>query len=189
MLIVGASGSGKSTLGNCINGLIPFSYKGKIDGSLKVCGEETSSLDVFKLSKKVGTVLQDSDGQFIGLSVGEDIAFALENECVGQDKMRPLVKQTAALVGMDSFLTSSPYELSGGQKQRVSFAGVMVNDVSVLLFDEPLANLDPKTGQTAIELIDDIHQKYRKTVIIIEHRIENVLHRPVDRVIDRRAHV
>lgn len=183
VLIVGASGSGKSTLGNCINGLIPFSYKGKIDGSLKVCGEETSSLDVFKLSKKVGTVLQDSDGQFIGLSVGEDIAFALENECVGQDEMRPLVKQTAALVGMDSFLTSSPYELSGGQKQRVSFAGVMVNDVSVLLFDEPLANLDPKTGQTAIELIDDIHQKYRKTVIIIEHRIEDVLHRPVDRVI------
>lgn len=183
VLIVGASGSGKSTLGSCINGLIPFSYKGKIDGSLKVCGEETSSLDVFKLSKKVGTVLQDSDGQFIGLSVGEDIAFALENECVGQDKMRPLVKQTAALVGMDSFLTSSPYELSGGQKQRVSFAGVMVNDVSVLLFDEPLANLDPKTGQTAIELIDDIHQKYRKTVIIIEHRIEDVLHRSVDRVI------
>ena len=183
VLIVGASGSGKSTLGSCINGLIPFSYKGKIDGSLKVCGEETSSLDVFKLSKKVGTVLQDSDGQFIGLSVGEDIAFALENECVGQDEMRPLVKQTAALVGMDSFLTSSPYELSGGQKQRVSFAGVMVNDVSVLLFDEPLANLDPKTGQTAIELIDDIHQKYRKTVIIIEHRIEDVLHRPVDRVI------
>ena len=183
VLIVGASGSGKSTLGSCINGLIPFSYKGKIDGSLKVCGEETSLLDVFKLSKKVGTVLQDSDGQFIGLSVGEDIAFALENECVGQDEMRPLVKQTAALVGMDSFLTSSPYELSGGQKQRVSFAGVMVNDVSVLLFDEPLANLDPKTGQTAIELIDDIHQKYRKTVIIIEHRIEDVLHRPVDRVI------
>lgn len=183
VLIVGASGSGKSTLGSCINGLIPFSYKGKIDGSLKVCGEDTSSLDVFKLSKKVGTVLQDSDGQFIGLSVGEDIAFALENECVGQDKMRPLVKQTAALVGMDSFLTSSPYELSGGQKQRVSFAGVMVNDVSVLLFDEPLANLDPKTGQTAIELIDDIHQKYRKTVIIIEHRIEDVLHRSVDRVI------
>lgn len=183
VLIVGASGSGKSTLGSCINGLIPFSYKGKIDGSLKVCGEETSSLDVFKLSKKVGTVLQDSDGQFIGLSVGEDIAFALENECVGQDEMRPLVKQTAALVGMDSFLTSSPYELSGGQKQRVSFAGVMVNDVSVLLFDEPLANLDPKTGQAAIELIDDIHQKYRKTVIIIEHRIEDVLHRPVDRVI------
>jgi len=183
ILIVGASGSGKSTLGHCINGLIPFSYKGQIEGSLKVCGEETSGLDVFKLSKKVGTVLQDSDGQFIGLSVGEDIAFALENECMPLADMKQTVRKTAALVGMENFLASSPYELSGGQKQRVSFAGVMVNDVSVLLFDEPLANLDPKTGQTAIELIDDIHRRYNKTVIIIEHRIEDVLHCPVDRVI------
>ena len=183
VLIVGASGSGKSTLGHCINGLIPFSYKGQIEGSLKVCGEETSGLDVFKLSKKVGTVLQDSDGQFIGLSVGEDIAFALENECMPLADMKQTVRKTAALVGMENFLASSPYELSGGQKQRVSFAGVMVNDVSVLLFDEPLANLDPKTGQTAIELIDDIHRRYNKTVIIIEHRIEDVLHCPVDRVI------
>ena len=183
VLIVGASGSGKSTLGHCINGLIPFSYKGQIEGSLKVCGEETSGLDVFKLSKKVGTVLQDSDGQFIGLSVGEDIAFALENECMPLADMKQTVCKTAALVGMENFLASSPYELSGGQKQRVSFAGVMVNDVSVLLFDEPLANLDPKTGQTAIELIDDIHRRYNKTVIIIEHRIEDVLHCPVDRVI------
>ena len=146
ILIVGASGSGKSNLGHCINGLIPFSYKGQIEGSLKVCGMETSGLDVFKLSKKVGTVLQDSDGQFIGLSVGEDIAFALENECMPLANMKQTVRKTAALVGMENFLASSPYELSGGQKQRVSFAGVMVNDVSVLLFDEPLANLDPKTG-------------------------------------------
>ena len=183
VLIVGASGSGKSTLGHCINGLIPFSYKGNTEGSLKVCGEETSGLDVFKLSKKVGTVLQDSDGQFIGLSVGEDIAFALENECMPLADMKQTVRKTAALVGMENFLASSPYELSGGQKQRVSFAGVMVNDVQILLFDEPLANLDPKTGQTAIELIDDIHRRYGKTVIIIEHRIEDVLHCPVDRVI------
>ena len=183
ILIVGASGSGKSTLGHCINGLIPFSYNGNITGSLKVCAQETVELDIFKLSKKVGTVLQDSDGQFIGLTVGEDIAFALENDCRPLDVMKTTVKKTAALVGMHSFLTSSPHELSGGQKQRVSFAGVMVNDVNVLLFDEPLANLDPKTGQTAIELIDDIYRTYKKTVIIIEHRIEDVLHCPVDRII------
>lgn len=183
ILIVGASGSGKSTLGHCINGLIPFSYNGNVTGSLKVCAQETVGLDIFKLSKKVGTVLQDSDGQFIGLTVGEDIAFALENDCRPLDVMKTTVKKTAALVGMHSFLTSSPHELSGGQKQRVSFAGVMVNDVNVLLFDEPLANLDPKTGQTAIELIDDIYRTYKKTVIIIEHRIEDVLHCPVDRII------
>ncbi len=183
VLIVGPSGSGKSTVGNCVNGLIPFSYKGEITGSLKISGSETKDLDIFKLSKKVGTVLQDSDAQFIGLTVAEDIAFSLENDCVEQSRMHDLVKKTATLVNMDTFLSSSPHELSGGQKQRVSLAGVMVDDVDILLFDEPLANLDPKTGQTAVELIDDIHQKLGKTIIIIEHRLEDVLHCNVDRII------
>ena len=183
ILIVGPSGSGKSTLGNCINGLIPFSYPGEIQGSLTVCGIETKSLSLFALSQHVGTVLQDPDGQFIGLSVGEDIAFALENECMSQREMKDVVKKTAEMVNMDSLLNASPFELSGGQKQRVSFAGVMVHDVEALLFDEPLANLDPATGKTAIELIDQIYHDYNKTVVIIEHRLEDVLHRKIDRVI------
>ncbi len=183
VLIIGPSGSGKSTIANCINGLIPFSYNGEINGSVKVAGQETRDLDIFQLSKKVGTVLQDSDGQFIGLSVAEDIAFSLENDCTNQETMHEMVKKTASLVDMGTFLTSSPHELSGGQKQRVSFAGVMVDDVDILLFDEPLANLDPKTGQTAVELIDDIHKKYKKTIIIIEHRLEDVLHCDLDRII------
>jgi energy-coupling factor transport system ATP-binding protein len=183
VLIVGPSGSGKSTLGNCINGLIPFSYPGEIKGSLTVCGLETKKASIFALSQHVGTVLQDPDGQFIGLSVGEDIAFALENECVKQGEMHETVRKTAAMVNMDGLLGASPFELSGGQKQRVSFAGVMVHEVEALLFDEPLANLDPATGKTAIELIDQISQDYHKTVVIIEHRLEDVLHRHVDRVI------
>ncbi|MBR3839694.1 MAG: ABC transporter ATP-binding protein [Erysipelotrichales bacterium] len=183
ILIVGPSGSGKSTLGNCLNGLIPFAYKGKISGSLKIKGQETKNQNIFSLSKNIGTVLQDSDGQFVGLSVGEDIAFALENENVGQDIMKQQVRKVAAMVDMDRLLESSPFELSGGQKQRVSLAGVMVDDVDILLFDEPLANLDPATGKTAIELIDDIHKQSNKTIIIIEHRLEDVLHRDVDRII------
>jgi energy-coupling factor transport system ATP-binding protein len=183
ILIVGPSGSGKSTLGNCINGLIPFSYPGEIKGSLTVCGIETKQSSIFELSQHVGTVLQDPDGQFIGLSVGEDIAFALENECVKQGEMKEIVQRAAAMVDMDKLLNASPFELSGGQKQRVSFAGVMVHDVEALLFDEPLANLDPATGKTAIELIDRIYQDYNKTVVIIEHRLEDVLHRRIDRVI------
>ncbi len=183
ILIVGPSGSGKSTLGHCLNGLIPFSFKGEITGSLKLAGKETRDCNIFELSKKVGTVLQDSDGQFIGLTVGEDIAFALENDCVGQEEMKATVKRVAEMVDMEKLLTSSPFELSGGQKQRVSFAGVMVDDVDILLFDEPLANLDPATGKTAIDLIDQVYQKYRKTVIIIEHRLEDVLYRQVDRII------
>jgi energy-coupling factor transport system ATP-binding protein len=183
ILIVGPSGSGKSTLGNCLNGLIPFSYRGVNQGSLKIKGEETKELDIFKMSKMIGTVLQDSDGQFVGLSVGEDIAFAMENDCVPHGEMEGRVRKVAEMVEMDGFLGASPYELSGGQKQRTSLAGVMIDDVDILLFDEPLANLDPATGKTAIEIIDDIHKNSGKTIIIIEHRLEDVLHRDIDRVI------
>jgi len=182
-LIVGPSGSGKSTLGHCINGLVPFSYKGEIKGSLQIRGVETRSQNIFKLSKIVGTVLQDTDGQFVGLTVGEDIAFALENDNVPHGEMQQRVRKVAQMVDMGEWLTSSPFELSGGQKQRTSLAGVMIDDVEILLFDEPLANLDPATGKTAIEIIDDIHQRTNKTILIIEHRLEDVLHRPVDRVI------
>jgi energy-coupling factor transport system ATP-binding protein len=183
ILIVGPSGSGKSTLGHCLNGLIPFYYKGESQGSLKIKGIETHTQDIFGLSKIIGTVLQDSDGQFVGLTVGEDIAFAMENDCVPQGEMHDRVARVAQMVDMDLLLNSSPYELSGGQKQRTALAGVMIDNVDILLFDEPLANLDPATGKTAIEIIDDIHQQSHKTIIIIEHRLEDVLHRGVDRVI------
>ena len=183
VLIVGPSGSGKSTLGNCLNGLIPFAYKGEITGNLKIAGIETKKSNIFELSKQVGTVLQDADGQFIGLTVGEDIAFALENDCAEVDKMRETVQRVADIVDMGKLLKSSPFELSGGQKQRVSFAGVMVNDAKILLFDEPLANLDPATGKTAIDLIDKVWRETKRTVVIIEHRLEDVLYRDVDRII------
>ncbi|MCL2323538.1 MAG: ABC transporter ATP-binding protein, partial [Oscillospiraceae bacterium] len=181
--IVGLSGSGKSTLGHSLNGLIPFSYKGDMKGSLEVYGLKTFDQTIFKMSKIVGTVLQDSDGQFVGLSVGEDIAFVLENDCVNIDEMKKRVCDVSKMVDMNRFLSLMPHELSGGQKQRVALAGVMINDVEILLFDEPLANLDPATGKSAIEIIDDIHKNTDKTIIIIEHRLEDVLHRPIDRII------
>lgn len=183
VLVVEPSGSGKSTIGHCLNGLIPFSYHGKTGGSLKICGKETKDMNIFELSKRVGTVLQDADGQFIGLTVGEDIAFALENDRTGQEEMKETVQRVADMVDMGQLLKSSPFELSGGQKQRVAFAGVLVDDVDILLFDEPLANLDPATGKTAIDLIDKVWREYHKTVVIIEHRLEDVLYRDVDRII------
>ena len=183
LLIAGPSGCGKSTMAHCINGLIPFSYKGEISGSLKLFGKETKELSIFDISRHVGTVLQDSDGQFIGLTVAEDIAFALENDCVGEPELHQRVKQAAELVNIESHLLHAPGELSGGQKQRVSLAGVMVDDVDILLFDEPLANLDPATGKQAMELIDEIQKQTGAAVIIIEHRLEDVLHRDVDRVV------
>ncbi|MCL2034777.1 MAG: DUF3744 domain-containing protein [Oscillospiraceae bacterium] len=183
MLVVGPSGSGKSTLAHCINGLIPFSYPGEITGTLLVGGRDTKKESLFSLSKTVGTVLQDSDGQFIGLTVGEDIAFSLENDCVPQGEMISLTKEAAAMTGIETHLSHAPYELSGGQKQRVGLAGVIVDDVSILLFDEPLANLDPATGCGAIDLIDRVMRKTGTSVLIIEHRLEDVLYRHVDRVV------
>lgn len=183
VLICGPSGCGKSTLSHCMNGLIPASYSGEASGDLIIGGKSFLDHTIFSLSRITGTVLQDSDGQFIGLTVGEDIAFALENDNTPLSEMKEKVMRAARRVGVEKFLSHAPHELSGGQKQRVSLAGVMVDDVSLFLFDEPLANLDPATGKTTIELIDQIQKTTDAAVVIIEHRIEDVLHRPVDRIV------
>ena len=183
VLIAGPSGSGKSTLAACINGLNPFSNPGECTGTLMVDGVDAPHSSIFDLAGHVGTVLQDPDGQFIGLTVGEDIAFSLENNCTPQPEMKEIVQHAAELVGIENHLGFAPHELSGGRKQRVSLAGVMVDDVKILLFDEPLANLDPATGKQAIELIDTIQQKTDTIVLIIEHRLEDVLWRNVDRIV------
>ena len=183
VLIAGPSGCGKSTLAGCINGLNPFSNPGECSGELIVDGVDAPKSSIFQLSAHVGTVLQDPDGQFIGLTVGEDIAFALENSCMPQNEMHEITRHAAELVGIQDHLDFAPHELSGGQKQRVSLAGVMVDQVKILLFDEPLANLDPATGKQTIELIDEIQEKTDTTVVIIEHRLEDVLWRDVDRIV------
>ncbi len=183
VLICGPSGCGKSTLSNTLNGLIPASYPGDAEGDIIIDGRSCSTYDIFKLSKITGTVLQDQDGQFIGLTVGEDIAFALENDSTPLSEMKEEVLKAAKKVGMEAFLKHSPQSLSGGQKQRVSLAGVLVDKVKIFLFDEPLANLDPKSGKMTIELIDELHKNTGATIVIIEHRIEDVLYRSVDRVI------
>ncbi|WP_104047268.1 ABC transporter ATP-binding protein [Vibrio jasicida] len=183
IVIIGPSGSGKSTLGQCLNGLIPHAIKGETSGQLTINGQDTAPFDMHQFTEKVGTVLQDTDSQFVGLSIGEDIAFALENQLMSNIDMYPLVKATAKMVDLEQMLDRSPHDLSGGQKQRVSLAGILVDDVDILLFDEPLAALDPKTGKKTIEVIDDLHRETGKTIIIIEHRLEDVLHRSVDRII------
>ncbi len=183
ILIAGPSGSGKSTLAHCINALIPAAHPGSYTGTLTVGGAVPKDAGVFGMSKIVGTVLQDTNGQFIGLSVGEDLAFALENDAVVQDEMKARVSEIADIVNVRKFLHHAPDELSGGQKQRVAMGGVLVDDVKILLFDEPLANLDPATGKKTIALIDEIMKAKDVTVIIIEHRLEDVLYRDVDRIV------
>ena len=183
VLIVGPSGSGKSTIGQCLNGIIPNIYKGTSSGQFLIRGKEAFDLSIYEKSHLVSTVLQDTDGQFIGLSVAEDLAFALENDMVELGTMKERVQSWAERLDLMKLLDHRPQDLSGGQKQRVSLAGVLIDESPILLFDEPLANLDPKSGQDIIDLIDQIHEEQGTTTIIIEHRLEDVLYRPVDRVI------
>ena len=183
VLIVGPSGSGKSTIGQCLNGIIPNIYKGTSSGQFLIQGKEAFNLSIYEKSHLVSTVLQDTDGQFIGLSVAEDLAFALENDMVELESMKSRVHTWAERLDLSKLLGNRPQDLSGGQKQRVSLAGVLIDESPILLFDEPLANLDPKSGQDIIDLIDQIHEEQGTTTIIIEHRLEDVLYRPIDRVI------
>ncbi|WP_144611489.1 ABC transporter ATP-binding protein [Bacillus cereus] len=183
VLIAGRSGSGKSTLAHCINGLIPFSYEGISTGNILIAGKDPRKESVFEQSKQVGTILQDQDAQFIGLTVEEDVAFYLENECVNQDDMKKIVSDSLKKVKMHTFHKQSPHELSGGQKQTVSLAGLLTTNADILLFDEPLANLDPISALHTIELIKDIHKQYNKTIVIIEHRIEEMLNLDLDKII------
>ncbi len=183
VLILGPSGSGKSTLAQCLNGIIPNIHGGKAQGQVRIDGQDIFKQSIYDKSQLVSTVLQDPDGQFIGLTVAEDLAFALENDCADQSEMKDKVALWAERLDLTSLLNHRPQDLSGGQKQRVSLAGVLIDESPILLFDEPLANLDPKSGQETIDLIDKIHKEVGATTIIIEHRLEDVLYRPVDRIL------
>ena len=183
VLILGPSGSGKSTLAQCLNGIIPNINKGQAQGQVTIGGQDIFNQSIYARSQLVSTVLQDPDGQFIGLTVAEDLAFSLENDCVNQGEMKDKVALWSERLNLSSLLGHRPQDLSGGQKQRVSLAGVLIDESPILLFDEPLANLDPKSGQETIALIDKIHKEVGATTIIIEHRLEDVLYRPVDRVL------
>ncbi len=183
VLIVGASGSGKSTLGKCLNGLIPQNDKGSSTGALTIGTNDFGQASIYELSLTVGTVLQDTDSQFVGLTVAEDIVFSLENDQRSQAVMQEALRFWAEKTDLMDHLAKKPQELSGGQKQRVSMAGVLIDETPILLFDEPLANLDPQTGVEAIKMIDQLYQEKRFTTIIIEHRLEEVLAAAVDRII------
>lgn len=183
ILLAGPSGSGKSTIGRCLNGLIPNINQGEVKGKCLVNGKDITSTSLFDFSFTTSTILQDADSQFIGLTVGEDIAFALENDCQPKDKMHQTVNQWADELKIKELLTQSPQSLSGGQKQIVALAGVLVDESPILLFDEPLANLDPASGLKTMAIIDKIQKELNATVIIIEHRVEEVLSQPIDRII------
>ena len=183
ILIAGPSGSGKSTLGQLINGLIPHAYPGELSGKILINGQDVTTTSIFERSFSVGTVLQDTDAQFVGLSVAEDIAFALENDNATHDEIISKVQRWADVLDLPDLLKIAPQRLSGGQKQRVAMAGVLVDDSPILLFDEPLASLDPASGHRMLALLDKLQAEYGLTVVMIEHRLEDVLQHRLDRVV------
>ena len=173
VLIAGPSGCGKSTLAGCINGLNPFSNPGECSGELIVDGVDAPKSSIFQLSAHVGTVLQDPDGQFIGLTVGEDIAFALENSCMPQDEMHEITRHAAELVGIQDHLDYAPHELSGGQKQRLSIARAIAKKPEILIFDDSFSALDFKTDS---KLRKALKEKTKDiTTIIVAQRISTIL--------------
>ncbi|WP_306489452.1 ABC transporter ATP-binding protein [Anaerococcus octavius] len=183
IVIIGPSGSGKSTMAKAINSQIPNTFVGDIKGKVTILDKDIENSSIFDISLLVGSVLQDTDGQFVGLTVLEDIAFSLENDNVCQEKMIEIVKMWANNLSIVSLLDHKPNEISGGQKQRVSLAGVLVSETPILLLDEPLANLDPASGLATMRLVDELNKKYNYTVIVIEHRLEEALNLNPDRIL------
>ena len=175
VLIVGPSGSGKSTLVHCINGMVPFSYPGESSGTLTVGGKDPAKTGIFGMSKIVGTVLQDTDGQFIGLTVAEDVAFALENDCVEQEEMFRAVDEVAEVVDIKALLGNAPTELSGGQKQRVLLARALCATKKLLLLDEPVTGLDPLVTAEFYQLIEKINKEAKIAVVMVSHDIESTI--------------
>ena len=183
ILVVGASGSGKSTFINFINGLIPNKYEGELTGRIEIKNKDANDYSFHERSNVVGTVLQDTDGQFVGLTASEDMAFILENNNISKKEMIDSVNHWAKIVGIQHHLSKRPQDLSGGQKQRVSLGGILIHQTPILLFDEPLANLDPQTGQETIHLLEEIHHKMNSTILMVEHRLEEALNQTFNRVI------
>lgn len=180
-LVLGPSGSGKSTLIALINALVT-EKEGEIDGQVFINNEDQAGTDSFDRSLLVGTILQDTDRQFVGLTVAEDIAFVLENEAEAVEKLRAAVANIADKLGLTNLLPLGPEALSGGQKQRVAMAGVLVGNSPILVLDEPLASLDPQTGQAVLATIEQLHQD-GITIIMVEHRLDEVLRQGVDHVL------
>jgi energy-coupling factor transport system ATP-binding protein len=174
LLVAGASGCGKTTLIRCINGLIPRSYKGELNGQVGLNGEDINGKPLAAISQIVGTVLQDPERQILGSRVVNEVAFGLENLALPREEIAARVDETLAYLGITHLQHRETFYLSGGEKQKVAVAGTLAMHPSILLLDEPLASLDPASAQETLRLVRRLADE-GKTVIIIEHRVEDVL--------------
>ena len=181
LLIAGASGCGKTTLIRCINGLIPRSYKGEISGRIMIQGEEVKDLPLYRVSQKVGTVLQDPERQILGTRVLNEVAFGLENLNVPREEIYQRVDEVLRFLNIPHLRERETFSLSGGEKQKVALAGILAMRPSILLLDEPLASLDPASAQDTLGIVRELANE-GMTVLMVEHRVEDVLHIQPERV-------
>ncbi len=181
LLIAGASGCGKTTLIRCINGLIPHSYKGELSGRVLVYNEDISGLKLSQLSQKVGTVLQDPERQILGTKVINEVAFGLENLGMPREEIFERADEALKFLRITELRDRETFNLSGGEKQKVALAGVLAMRPSILLLDEPLASLDPASAQDTLDTVRFLADQ-GMTVLMVEHRVEDVLRINPDRV-------
>ncbi|MFP3853309.1 MAG: ABC transporter ATP-binding protein [Anaerolineales bacterium] len=174
LLLAGASGSGKTTLIRCINGLIPRSYKGEVDGRVLIQGEDTSGMKLAEISQRVGTLLQDPERQILGTKVINEVAFGLENLGLPRPEIRERAEAALARLNIEHLRDRETYLLSGGEKQKVALAGVLAMEPKLLLLDEPLASLDPSSAYEALNIVRQLADG-GMSVLLVEHRVEEVL--------------
>jgi energy-coupling factor transport system ATP-binding protein len=182
VLITGPSGCGKSTLCRCINGLVPSFYGGKIHGEVKVQDLDAIYTPTKVMAKKVGMVFQDPENQLVAMDVEKEIAFGLENFGFSKTIMAKRIEEVLDTVGIDHLRNRLLSTLSGGEKQKTAIASVLVLHPEILVLDEPTSELDPKGAEEVIQLVKRLNEEFGLTVVIVEHRIDRVLH-SVDRIV------
>ncbi|MFL7808275.1 MAG: ABC transporter ATP-binding protein, partial [Anaerolineae bacterium] len=182
LLVAGASGCGKTTLIRCINGLIPRSYKGELSGQVLLHGEDLSDRSLARVSRVVGTVLQDPERQILGARVSAEVAFGLENLGLPRAEIRDRVRAALDRLNILHLRDRETHLLSGGEKQKVALAGILAMRPSVLLLDEPLASLDPASAVEALAMIRRLSDE-GISIFLVEHRVEDTLRIHPDRVL------
>ncbi|MBL8051108.1 MAG: ABC transporter ATP-binding protein [Anaerolineales bacterium] len=182
LLIAGSSGCGKTTLARCINGLIPRSYRGERSGKVVLYGKEVADMQIPEMAQMVGTLLQDPERQIVASNVFNEIAFGPENLGLPRDEIITRVEQAMKRLNLEYLRERETFNLSGGEKQKVALAGVLTMNPSILLLDEPLASLDPASAHEALQVFRSLADE-GKTVILVEHRVEDALEIKPDRLL------
>lgn len=174
-LICGPTGSGKTTFIRALNGLIPHFYPGMYYGYLKVNGIDTVDSTISKLSENVGMVFQNPENQLFAMNVERELAFGLENLGYNREEIRIRINKAIALLKLEALRYRPPYQLSGGEQQKVAIASLVAMEPDVLVFDEPLSNLDPRSAEDIMHILVSLQKDHQKTLIIVEHRLEYVI--------------